>query len=608
LTRIRRFYDHFRRMARTQPLSDLIVSTPAWPFPTKDELLNVDAGKTVGFIRRNLRELRKIQVEAIARPDCPASGVFQTFELEYDGDGHPRAGLIDIARIVRARGIRHAYDNKWKITYRIFTISKTGFTAQHRFTVDPTIDPDYLETEIEDGDVDDDLDQAEEDVDEEEQEEGDEVGDEEDEDEDEDEEEEEDDEPPPRAQPIAAPRQPSPFPPGRPRFDTPAPQAARPAVPQALPPSMSVHPSVDYARQGGMEVRPEAMHLQVNPDFIMAVVEAADLRAERMLRPMMKEFRLGFRSLRREATALARDSRLNARRAEANAIRQITKAHERAEKAETKLYETSELNQKHYENFQLIAQHGWTAFRNAMDREAQTYVMQREYDRAIVGQHLMFERGTDRTSAASGIMTSALPIAMAVGAGLFRRKGDEATAKLFDFLAQTFSPTRALEDDDEDEEQDEDDDDLQTSDVIDAKASEKANGASSNGQPKPNANGQSKFDERRMAAEMPAIYNTRKLMQSFSAEQIERLRKILPATAWNAIEEAASSTLEEAALTSIVTLKTIIESKPMVIPAVMGELDDGQKQRIMLLLQIASGQRPSKPRGMPKRPSATPSV
>lgn len=618
-------------MPKKPVLSDVVACHPHWELPSPKELGTIEVGKTLAFLRKHFEGLRKIALEA------KAEGTFQTFDLARSSDGEPIASLKELSTLVRARGLRHAFDNKAKTTYRVwvtYTPSGTERVAQHQFTIDPDVDNDYLESDDEEGDDDDaddlgddaDKDESEEDdegsEDDDDLEERDEEAEEEEEtDEDDDEDEDEEDEEPRRTHrrderpPLTATRtpHPSPLPPAS-RVGT---QALPPREPEPIrmPPSMSIHPSVDYARQQGLEVKPEAMHMQVNPDFLVAFLDYADRRTERVFAPMMREMRLGMKALRRESSALARDSRLNARRSEANATRQIRMAHKRASLAERRLSELSELNQKHYENFQMIAQQGWTAFRNSMDREAQTFVMQREYDKALLGQQLMFERSTDRQGAAGGIMSSALPMGAALASAWFSNKGNEGMAKLFAMLAKAFAPKALQDDDEEDDDEDDDDDDLeQDDDVIDTKYSERQSEAP-NGQPRSNganghaptngaSNSQSKFDERRASIETPAIHYCRKLLSVMDEKTTERVRKILPVTAWVAINEAANATLEEAAIASLVTLKTMIESNPMVVVTVQNELNSEQKRILLQLYQIASGAKP-KPRGMPKRPSAS---
>lgn len=630
-------------MPKKTILSDVVSCSPSWELPTARELEAIDTGRTLSFVREHAEGLRRIQIESKNKIQGHPEGVFQTFELASSSDGSPIANLKEIAALVRARGIRHAFDNKAKTTYRVwfhYTPGGVERAAQHQFTIDPKIDNDYLEIEEElDGDEQDVEEDAEFDPDEEpdhddDEDEEDEESDDEDEEEDEeDEDEDEREEERPRVahrdvhrdRPMTPTRQPSPLPPSS-RMGTHALPPRVEAEPVKLPPSMTPHPSIDYQRQHGVEVKPEEIHMQVNPDFLVAVLDYADRRTERMFAPIMRELRLGMKVIRRESSALARDSRLNARRAEANATRMTRIAHARAAKAEEKLLAQAELNTRHYENFQIIAQQGWTAFRNSMDREAQTYVMQREYDKALLGQQLMFERGTDRTGAAGGIMTTALPIGAAIASGVFRKRGDNDTADLFAMLAKLLAP-KALPDDDDDDDDAGDlgDDNEGDDDVIDTKYSEKNGGTSngSNGASGPNgahatgrpncANGasaptnseaQAKFDDRRLSIETPAIYRCRKLLASMDAGQIERVRKILPVTAWTAINEAANATLEEAALASMVTLKTMIESNPMVAIQVRNELNSEQNQILMQLVQIAMGVRP-KPRGMPRRPSAS---
>lgn len=621
-------------------ISDLITTSPQWNVPSKRELDTIEAGKTSGFVRSHLEGLRRIQIEAKTKISGKAAGIFQSFELKFDNSGQPLAAAHDIALVVRARGIRHAFESKVKTTYRVWfhqLLSGAEHTSQHQFTIDPRVDNDYLESDEEtelDGDeqdkVDDDDDKGDrEDDDDDEIEDGDEGddedeedddddGDREDDDDDDDDEENDEDDRSPRIERrdesraplnVARTSHPSPLPPAS-RVGTQA-LPSRDPEPSRMPPSMSVHPSVDYARQHGLEVKPEAVHMQVNPDFLVAFLDYADRRTERIFRPMMREMRLGMKALRRESSALARDSRMNARRAEANSSRQIRLAHRRAAQAEQRLRELSELNQKHYENFQLIAQQGWTAFRNSMDREAQTFVMQREYDKALLGQQLMFERSTDRTGAAGGIMSSALPMGAALASAWFSNKGNKGMADLFATLAKAFAP-KALPDDEGDEEDENDEGDDDEGDVIDTKYSEKeanVHSNSSNGHARSSStNGASpntsKFDERRQAIETPAIYYCRKLLGTMDEGQTERVRKILPVTAWVAINEAAGATLEEAALTSLVTLKTMVEANPLIVVQVQNELNNEQKRILMQLYQIASGSKP-KPRGMPKRPSAS---
>lgn len=568
-------------MARQTPLSHL-KSSPQIELPTLERLKDVDPAHLLRKIKSSHNGLRKIQVEALGLQDPTTNesvGVFQSFTLDTKSNA-PILSPSVLATLVKYIGEEYSRMRKVKITFRVFLlgVSDAGrdWQQQIRFTVDPTmLEDEQTEEEEED----------EEDEDEDDDEDGD-GDDEEDEDEEEDEEEEEDDmidsdvvEREPAIRPTVVPAAAAPRP-------TPIHQQAMQR--RELPPTMTRHPAVDVANEMGLPVQAGAM--QFNPDFVVALVENSQVNTMRMVHGMLRESRRTMSSFRKNCASIMREHRRQMRETNRDAIEQRKLANDRSEKLENQLIEITRLNAQHYENFQLIAQHGWTAFRNAMDTESEYNGRIREYERAMLGQQLMFAQDQNRVttvSAAGGWMKSILPMGLAVTATVMRKRGDTDLADLFATLAKNMSQVS----DDEEEIDDEDE-----GDVIDAtETAREAQPEPETKDPRAHTNGHTNGK-----ALTPAIDAARDLRKSLSDAQASQLRKAT-INGFDALEEAANASVEASAIASLAKLDGFIRADAAVQNKVMKILDAVQQLKVMELVRLVQQ---NAPRRAPPRPAA----
>ncbi len=268
-------------------------------------------------------------------------------------------------------------------------------------------------------------------------------------------------------------------------------------------------------------------------------------------------------------------------------MQQQIHSQKRQDQLEERFIKTCELNYSSYENFQLIAQQGWTAFRNSMEKEAETYVRMREYDRALLGQQLDVAHNTNRTSATGSMLEYGAPVALAIGAAVMRKRGDEETATLLSKMAQGFMPGGGGDDDEEEEEEEE---------VIDAQPSSGEAG------PAPGSNGSNGHSRWEVSA-TPAILGTRMLLESLSEAQVKQLQGILPKSAWDAILAAANAQIEQAAIANMAIVKGVVWTDLTLVTRVNSVLDTKQRNVLLKLVRLADGVKP-KGRGIPRRPQA----
>ena len=571
--------------------AELVVSSPEWQVPSREQLEEIETGHVLNHVRKYHEGLRLIRVE-VMDSDKQTKGTIQRFELSIGDDGSPIMAANHVAQLIRARGIRYAVDEDRKTQFRVWLNGKSSttreWTQQFRFTVDPQITEDYQDA-----------------ADDDEQENEDDGGDPEDDDDDEEDEEEGDDEGEeqdveddvrhatrihaiPRPPTVGYGQRTPPQPPqpthGEIRYPT--------AEARNLPPTHSLHPTVDIARAQGVDVKPENMQVQLNPDFMIALMNVGEERMARMISPLMKEMRLGMQTIRRESSRLAKESRMNARMVSRTAVMQQRESQKRQDKLEERFIRTCELNYSSYENFQLIAQQGWTAFRNSMEKESETYVRMREYDRALLGQQILTERSSDRTSATGSMLQYGAPIALTVGAGFMRKRGDEDTAKMMEKVALLLAP-RGGDDDDEEEEGEEE--------VIDAQPT--GNPTSQQQQQARPSSGANGAGQRWELSTMPAILGARAFLESLSPEQFKSLQETWPKSAWDAMLGAANAQIEQSAVASLAIVATMVGTDPAIQIATYNQIDPQQKTVLLKLFQIGAGAKP-RGRGIPRRPQA----
>ncbi len=542
------------------------------------------------MFRLNCRGLRRVSIEAmkVRARNGGELGVFQKFYFAVNLDtSQPKLNPSTISRLVYYRSGLFAMEIDRVVTFRIYLYGRSTADKEWEKQVRITIDPDELDEDL--FGVEDDSENGEvvEGHDEETQgdvEEGD------------------DDEYDEQSDEVA--------------YDDPPPQRTRTrsgeqgeivnSTPSRLPAAVQVSPVVAEAQRMGLPTS-SMTPIQVNPDFIVDIISESQAAAVKFFQAAGQENRRILRTMRRECTALAREARRTMKAVTDDAISQRRVANDHAQKLGQQLIDTTELNASHYENFQKIAQQGWTAFRHSMETEMAQFERMREYERTIYGERIA--RAEEAASAPvgppawPGLLNRAIPGALGVAAAVMAERGNAGMANLLGNLANLLTPKQPLDEEDyenDDEEYEEEEPQRRT------------RRSSSNGRyqapsaPHPNASEAAPSsppsaptpppDETVRAA--PTRDGARELFASLTPDQVVKLREKMPRGAWEAFEEAANARSESTARASVAKLDALVRNDQLAQAAVLSVLKPDQSAKLFALIQ----QRPR--RTAPPRPSA----
>jgi len=367
-----------------------------------------------------------------------------------------------------------------------------------------------------------------------------------------------------------------------------------------LPASVQVSPAVAEAQRMGLPM--QGTPIQVNPDFIVQIISESQSAAVQFFKAAGQENRRILRTMRRECTALAREARRTMKAVTDDALEQRRIANSHAEKLGQQLIDTTELNASHYENFQKIAQQGWTAFRHSMETEMAQFERMREYERTIYGERIARAEEAAAVpigpSAGWGVVNRAIPAALGIAASVMAEKGNTGMANLLGNLANLLMPKPSLDEDDYDDEDDEEYDD--------EPPRRRARRASGNGHaappaaetaaPPPSSPPPAKDDTTRPA---PTRDGTRDLFQSLTPDQVIKLREKMPRGAWEAFEDAANARSESTAKAAVARLDSLVRNDQVAQASVLSILKPEQSAKLFEMIQ-----KPHR-RATPPRPTAS---
>ncbi len=367
-----------------------------------------------------------------------------------------------------------------------------------------------------------------------------------------------------------------------------------------LSPALTLDPMSQVAISKGLQ--PETLGYQINPNFVIELYEHGQQNMLRLIGGILEQQASLGKSMeslvsmtREQCISMCNQNILTMKAVCEDAIKQRELANQDAHDLRDQINKMLAYNNAHHENLQKLAQQGWQAFIDGMQMKAEVYNERSSYDRIISGQAIESARNEAAIIAehaqSSGPSTIATimensPAILALASASLRNKSP-ATAEFLERIATVLATKQAAQAhaaaaEDEPEADDEEEEDDDEEDVVDANYTERGNGKDHGSR--------------------PTVDLARQLRMTLSDEQVEGLKKLMPAVAWSSFEVAFTTDSEHEAVGALVKLGPLVNNDPALQVGVIGVLRSDQVQMLMALVDGVKA-KPG-PRRSPPRPRA----